>query len=167
MKIIVGGDDHIEGEHIRCLQLGEGEELDQLVQKFQSANAVAIIFVNTRDDFMVEGLQWLQESDIPILLLKSSDGKKLLTILGTDVFGEVVAENHVDTGTEQPNATLDENQIDNGTEFARKKITRFSEVKCLLLNNDTPVIVSEGRVIFRSVMSTFQQYQTVSGCKFN
>ena len=99
-KVLAAEDEAIEGEHIRCLPLKEGEDLGQLVEQFQSANAKAIVFVNTREDFMVEAQHWPKESAIPVLLLKTSDGKKLLTIVDTnsEVFGQVQVESRVDAG---------------------------------------------------------------------
>ena len=57
-KVLAAEDEEIEGEHIRCLPLKEGEVLDQLVEQFQSVHAKAIVFVNSREDFMVEAQQW-------------------------------------------------------------------------------------------------------------
>ena len=97
-KIIVTEEDLIEGEHICCLQLKEGVDLDQLAEQFQSAHAKALVFVNTRDDLVVETQQWPQDSTIPIFLLKASDGKELLSTLGdNEVFGKVEVESHVDS----------------------------------------------------------------------
>ena len=99
-KVLAAEDEEIEGEHIRCLLLKEGEDLGQLVEQFQSAHAKAIVFVNSREDFMVEAQQWPQGSSIPVLLLKTSDGKKLLSTVDTnsEVFGQVQVESHVDAG---------------------------------------------------------------------
>ena len=90
-KVLAAEDEEIEGEHIRCLLLKEGEDLGQLVEQFQSAHAKAIVFVNSREDFMVEAQQWPQGSSIPVLLLKASDGKELLSTVQTnsEVFGHV------------------------------------------------------------------------------
>ena len=99
-KVLAAENEGIEGEHIRCLLLKEGEDLGQLVEQFQSTDAKAIVFVNSREDFMVEAQQWPQGSSIPVLLLKASDGKKLLSTVETNskVFGQVQVESHVDAG---------------------------------------------------------------------
>ena len=84
-KVLAAEDEVIEGEHIRCLLLKEGEDLGQLVEQFQSAHAKAIVFVNSREDFMVEPQQWPQGSSIPVLLLKASDGRQLLSTVDMTV----------------------------------------------------------------------------------
>ena len=113
-KVLAAEDEVIEGEHIRCLPLKEGEDLGQLVEQFQSAHAKAIVFVNSREDFMVEAQQWPHGSAISVLLLKASDGKQLLSTVDMDraVFGQVQVESHVDAGptplvavTQEPTAT--------------------------------------------------------------
>ena len=100
-KIIVTEEEHehTEGEHICCLQLKEGVDLVQLVEQFQSAGAKAIVFVNTRDDLVVEAQQWPQDSAIPIFLLKASNGKELLSTLedNNEVLAKVEVESHVDS----------------------------------------------------------------------
>ena len=99
-KVLAAEDEVIEGEHIRCLLLKEGEDLGQLVEQFQSAHAKVIVFVNSREDFMVEAQRWPQGSSIPVLLLKASDGKELLSTVDTnsEVFGQVQVENCMDAG---------------------------------------------------------------------
>eukprot|EP00731_Ephydatia_muelleri_P026844 Em0018g944a len=182
-KVLAAEDEGIEGEHIRCLLLKEGEDLGQLVEQFQSAHAKAIVFVNTREDFMVEAQQWPQGSSIPVLLLKASDGKKLLSTVDTnsEVFGQVQVESHVDAGptpivavTQEPTAAqavqparqVPERRDKEGT--MEKIMARFTlgdkhnlnaEIKQLMFSNDTPVIVSEDIGTFTMVMSTFQQYE--------
>ena len=100
-KIIVTEEEHkhTEGEHICCLQLKEGVDLVQLVEQFQSAHAKALVFVNTRDDLVVEAQPWPRDSAIPIFLLKAIDGKELLSTLEdkNEVFGKVEVESHVDS----------------------------------------------------------------------
>ena len=74
--------------------------MGQLVEQFQRAHAKAIIFVNTREDFMVEAQWWPKESTIPVLLLKASDGKQLFSSVDTnrEVLGKVLIESCVDAG---------------------------------------------------------------------
>ncbi|KAL5466919.1 hypothetical protein EMCRGX_G031082 [Ephydatia muelleri] len=162
-KVLAAEDEGIEGEHIRCLLLKEGEDLGQLVEQFQSDHAKAIVFVNSREDFMVEAQQWPQGSSIPVLLLKASDGKKLLSTVDTnsEVFGQVQVESHVDAGPTPIVAVTQEPTAAQAVQPARKVQERRNkeEIKQLMFGNDTPVIVSEDIGTFTMVMSTFQQYE--------
>ncbi|KAL5466959.1 hypothetical protein EMCRGX_G031124 [Ephydatia muelleri] len=164
-KVLVAADERIEGEHICCLLLKDGEDLGQLVERFQSVHAKAIVFVNSREDFMVEPQQWPQGSSIPVLLLKASDGKKLLSTVDTnsEVFGQVQVESRVDAGptsivavTQEPTAAQ---EMEGAKEKKKLKQDFNTDIKRLMFSNDTPVIVSEEIGIFTMVMSTFQQYE--------
>ena len=120
-KVLAAEDEDIEGEHILCLPLKEGEDLGQRVEQFQSAFAKATVFVNTREDFMVEAQQWPKESAIPVLLLKASDGKQLLSTVETNnkVFGQVLVESQVDAGHTSTAAVTQEPTTDKPVQHAR------------------------------------------------
>ena len=190
-KVIAAEDEAIEGEHIRCIQLKDGEDLDKLMEHFISIDAKAVVFVNTRDDFTVKAQHWPKQSAIPVLLLKSSDGKELLsTVENSEVLGKVEVESHVDAipttaVTEEPVAVLPtkplaDNEKDTEPDSrpgAKEKLKGWlnqigdrrdfkAEVKQLMFINDNPIVVSEDIGVFTMVMSTFQQYEkTVSTCK--
>ena len=99
---IVEGDELIEGDHIRCLTLAEGDDLGKLVEKYQNTDECmhlkALIIINTRDDFNVKTHCLYNKCDLPVLVLKDSDGKKLLELLecNTDVKGKVEVESYQD-----------------------------------------------------------------------
>ncbi|KAL5466973.1 hypothetical protein EMCRGX_G031138 [Ephydatia muelleri] len=164
-KVLAAENEGIEGEHIRCLLLKEGEDLGQLVEQFQSTDAKAIVFVNSREDFMVEAQQWPQGSSIPVLLLKASDGKKLLSTVETNskVFGQVQVESHVDAGlpftvvvTQEPTA---DQEKEGATEKIKLKYDFNADIKRLMFSNDTAVIVTEDTGKFQLIMSHFQLYE--------
>ena len=189
-KVIAANEEAIQGEHIRCLPLKDGKDMDQLVGHFQTIRAKAVVFVNTRDDFMVEAQHWPKLGSIPVILLKSSDGNKLLSIVDTSqVFGKVVVESSVDadavtTTKKKPTAALQppKQSTERGKETKPDsrpsikdtvmQLLPFGDkhdlnttIKQLMFNNDNPVIVSEDSEVFTVVMSTFQQYeQAVSMC---
>lgn len=165
-RIIVTEDELVEGEHIRCLQLKEGENVNQLVEQFQSSHAKAVVFVNTRDDFMVEARQWPQENTVPVLLLKASDGKKLLSTLETTaVHGKVEVESPADIATATTTAvTID--PLANQKKALKSRLVGGNKhdfkakVKHLMFKNEvTPIIMSECSKEFTMVIDTFQQYE--------
>ena len=167
-KVIAAEDEPIEGEHIRCIQLKEDEDLDQLMEHFISIDAKAVVFVNTRDDFTVKAQHWPKQSAIPVLLLKSNDGKELLSVVeNSEVYGNVVVESSVDSTPavvkKEPTATKplvdDDSRL--GAKENRKRQHNFkTEVKQLMfLKNDTPIVVSEDIGVFTTVMHHFQHYE--------
>ena len=168
-KVIAAVDEHIEGEHIRCIQLKDDEDLDQLMEHFISIHAKAVVFVNTRDDFKVKAQHWPKQCAIPVLLLKASDGKELLSAVeNSSVFGKVEVESNVDSTTmrvvtKEPTATkpLADNESRLGAKENRKRPHNFeAEVKQLMfLKNDTPIVVSEDTEVFTMVMYHFQHYE--------
>ena len=190
-KVIAVEDEAIEGEHIRCLPLRDGEDLDQLMERLISIDAKAVVFVNTRDDFTVKAQHWPKQSAIPVLLLKASDGKELLSAVeSSEVLGMVVVESHVDAipmtaVTEGPAAVLptkplagsEKDTKSDSRPGAKEKIKGWlnqigarrdfkSEVMRLMFINDNPIVVSEDIGVFTMVMASFQQYEnSVSTCK--
>ena len=161
-KIIVTEDEPVEGEHILCLQLKEGENLGQLVEQFQSAHTKAVVFVNTRDDFMVEAWQWSQEHTIPVVLLKASDGNKVLSTLETtEVLGKVEVESPADATTTA--CTIDPQKKASKLRFVGGNKNDFkAKVKQLMFKCEgIPTVMSENSQDFTRVMATFQQYEKI------
>ena len=185
-------DEPIESDHIRCLLLKDGKDgkdgkdLDQVVGHFQNIRAKAVVFVNTRDDFMVEMQHWPKLGTIPVFLLKSSDGNKLLSTVDTStVSGKIVVESHVDADAvtvapKKPTAAVQSPKQSTETKLdSRSGVVDFikewlpfgdkhdlnTAIKQWMFKNEIPVIVSEDSTIFATVMSIFQQYeQAVSTC---
>lgn len=99
---VVPRDKLIEVDHIRCLTLTEGDDLGKLVEMYQKTDECmhlkALIIINTRDDFSVQTHCLYNKCDLPVLVLKDSDGKKLLELLdcSTDVKGKVEVESYAD-----------------------------------------------------------------------
>ena len=167
-KVIAAEDEPIEGEHIRCIQLKDDEDLDQLMEHFISIHAKAVVFVNTRDDFTVKAQHWPKQSVIPVLLLKASDGKELLsTVVNSEVHGKVEVESNVDTTTmtavtEEPAATKPLADTVGDKENTKRPYNFKAEVKQLMdLKKNTSIVVSEDIGVFMMVMSHFQNYEKV------
>ena len=70
-------------QNIRCHRLKAGEKLQELVAGFQKANAIAIVLINTSDNFSLDPsiLAETEKSSFPILVLTKSDGNALLSIV--------------------------------------------------------------------------------------
>ena len=78
-KLLVTEDVHVECLNIRCHELHTGDNLPLLIAGFQKAHAVAIVLINTSDDYNLQPL-FLTESQVghfPVLLLTKSDGMAL------------------------------------------------------------------------------------------
>ena len=66
----------VECLNIRCHELHAGDNLPLLVASFQKAHAVAIVLINTSDNYILQPL-FLTETQVgqlPVLLLTKSDG---------------------------------------------------------------------------------------------
>ena len=93
--LIVSNADNIEDNHIRCLAMRDGEDLDKLVENYgTNVNTKALIIVNTRDDLCVKGHVLPKESALPLYVLKNSNGKELMSILDgrRDIYAKVVVD---------------------------------------------------------------------------
>ena len=77
-KLLVTKD--IGRPHIRCHELQAGDNLLQLIAGFQKAHAVAVVLINSSDDYSLHPtfLSGTQEGNCPVLLLTKGDGMKLL-----------------------------------------------------------------------------------------
>ena len=66
--------------HIRCHELQAGDNLLQLIAGFQKAHAVAVMLINTSDDYSLHStfLSGMQVGHYPVLLLRKGDGMTLL-----------------------------------------------------------------------------------------
>ena len=80
-KLLVRKD--MEYPHIRCHELQAGDNLQQLIAGFQKAHAVAVVLINTSDNYSLHPtfLSGMQEGHYPVLLVRNGDGMVLLNIV--------------------------------------------------------------------------------------
>ena len=80
-KLLVTED--IEHPHIRCHVLQAGDNLPQLIAGFQKVQALAVVLINTSDNYSLHPtfLSGTQEGHYPVLLLTNGDGMKLLNMV--------------------------------------------------------------------------------------
>ena len=80
-KLLVTED--IEHPHIRCHVLQAGDNLPQLIAGFQKVQALAVVLINTSDNYSLHPtfLSGTQEGHFPVLLLTNGDGMKLLNMV--------------------------------------------------------------------------------------
>ena len=96
----------MECQHVRCYELQTRDNLPELITGFLKTNAVAVVLINTSDDYVLHPsfLTGLQEShiDIPVLLLTKNDGMTLLDMLEQckeNVWAKITVESGVDAPT--------------------------------------------------------------------
>lgn len=98
-KLLVTED--VESQHIRCHKLQTGDNLPELIAAFKKAYAVAVVLINTSEDYSMDSsfLTNKQESPLPVLLLKRSDGMTLLNKIDLhkeNVLAKISVESFVD-----------------------------------------------------------------------
>ena len=73
----------MEGQHIRCHELSNEDNIANLIAGFQNAYALAVVLINISDNyFLPPSFQMkTQISHIPVLLLKKCDGREMLNNL--------------------------------------------------------------------------------------
>ena len=78
-KLLVTTED-MESQNIRCHELKIGDNLPELIAGFQEAHAVAVVLINTSDNYFLDPsfLAEAQKGNFPVLLLTKSDGMALL-----------------------------------------------------------------------------------------
>lgn len=93
-RIIAADDDNGDEEHICCRAFNKGDDLNKLLAQSVNSCTKAVVLVNVRDDFMVEPNLWPKEGNLPVLLLRNSDGNHLLSALEghIQVWGKVDLE---------------------------------------------------------------------------
>ena len=77
-KLLVTED--VECLNVRCHELQAGDNLPLLVAGFQRAHAVAVVLINTRDNYILQPLclTETQVGQFPVLLLTKNDGMALM-----------------------------------------------------------------------------------------
>lgn len=104
-KLLVTSDD-VECQHIRCYELQDGDNLPELIAGFLKACAVAIVLINTTDDYILHHsfLSGMQECHFPVLVLTKSDGMELLKTMKQhqdNVLAKITVEAFVDLPMQQ------------------------------------------------------------------
>jgi len=72
--------ENMESQHIRCYELQDGDNLPELIAGFQNGYALAVVLINTSDNYFLHPifLPKTQKSQFPVLVLTKSDGMELL-----------------------------------------------------------------------------------------
>jgi len=104
-KLLVTTED-IESQHIRCHELQTGDNLSELVARFQNSYAVAVVLINSTNNYSLHPtfLPGTQEGSFPVLLLTNTDGKALLSKVEQfeeNVFARISVESFVDLPMQQ------------------------------------------------------------------
>ena len=85
----------VECEHIICHQLLPGDNLGALIAQYKASLAVAIIFINTDDDYEVadefKATLHRKKDKYPVVIITSDDGKNLNDYLTHHEIGDIVA----------------------------------------------------------------------------
>ena len=96
----------MECQHVRCYELQTRDNLPELIARFQKTNAVAVVLINTSDDYILRPsfLAGVQESHthILVLLLTKNQGMTLLDMLEQSkekVWAKITVESGVDAPT--------------------------------------------------------------------
>ena len=85
----------VECQHIRYHQLQKGDNLLTLTDKYRKAHAVAIILVNSENNFQMapefteETVKALKKGNFPVILITSEDGRNLREFINRHDPGEL------------------------------------------------------------------------------
>ena len=81
-------------EHIRCHVLDPDEDIPKLIAQYHHESAQAVILINTANNYTLASpsLHGDVQMDIPVIVLTSSDGDVLLSIINDCPPEEVVAQ---------------------------------------------------------------------------
>ena len=104
----------IECQNIRCHKLHASDNLLQLIGSFQRKHAVAVVLINTSDNYFLHP-SFLEKTqgvgNFPVLLLTESDGMKLLNMVKQsmeDMYAKISVESFVDLSIQRPTGELEE-----------------------------------------------------------
>ena len=78
--IIVSEDVTASGDHIHCHQLKTDESLNEVLAGYHYSEAVAVVLINSENNYNVVD-KFQGEVCLPVLVLSSEDGQKLLQAL--------------------------------------------------------------------------------------
>ena len=81
-------------EHIRCHVLDSDDDIPKLIAQYRQESAQAVILINTANNYTLASpsLHGDVQMDIPVIVVTSSDGDILLSIINDCPPGEVVAQ---------------------------------------------------------------------------
>ena len=118
----------VESQHIRCHELQAGDNLSELIASFQKAHALAVVLINTSDNYILQSSfleETTQESQFPVLVLTKSDGVELLKKVEQfeNVFAQITAEAFVDP----PMSSGPQQKIGNEPIYTRSGTVVFKE----------------------------------------
>ena len=93
--------EEMESQNIRCHELKPQDNLPELIADFQKAHAVAVVLINTSDNYFLHPsfVTEMQKSNFPVLLLTKSDGMALLRKVEQyeeNVFAKISVDSVVD-----------------------------------------------------------------------
>ena len=104
-KLLVSED--VQSQHIRWHELQAGDDLPKLIADFQNAYAMAVVLINTTDNYSLHPsfLKGTKVSRYPVLVLTKSDGMTLMSKIEQyeeNVFAKISAESFVDLPVRAP-----------------------------------------------------------------
>ena len=81
-------------EHIRCHVLDSDDDIPKRIAQYRQESAQAVILINTANNYTLASpsLHGDVQMDIPVIVVTSSDGDILLSIINDCPPGEVVAQ---------------------------------------------------------------------------
>ena len=95
----------VEGQHIRCHELQQGQSLLELISSCQNSDAKGLILVNNEDTHVLNSEFLVGAKDkgrFPVLLLSKGDGAAMMKVFdryeNDEVLAKVDAESGVDAG---------------------------------------------------------------------
>ena len=85
----------IESEHVRCHMLTPDDNIPELIVQYSKQHAQAVVLINTANNYTLVSHSLLHDaacSDIPVVVVTSQDGEKLLSILDAYKPGDVLVQ---------------------------------------------------------------------------
>ena len=93
-KMIWHQDYQIGSEHIRCHVLKLGDDIPKLIAQYHQESAQAVILINTANSYILASpsLYGDVQMNIPIIVITSFDGERLLSVINDCAPGGVLAQ---------------------------------------------------------------------------
>ena len=93
-KVILHQDYQIGSEHIRCHVLKLGDDIPKLIAQYHQESAQAVILINTVNRYTLASpsLYGDVQMNIPVIVITSSDGERLLSVINDCAPGGVLAQ---------------------------------------------------------------------------
>ena len=135
----------MECQNIRCHKLQPGDNLLQLIASFQRKHAVAVVLINTSDNYSLHP-SFLEKSQgggkFPVLLLTESDGIKLLNMVKQsmeEMYAKISVESFVDLPMQNPTGELEETRGDRSTPTTSDHMHQKEPGLCVMCMSATVV----------------------------